>query len=680
MFHNLRQMLSSQSDLVLTLLVVGILILLFTPIPPQLLDILLIANFCFALLVLLLTFYVEKPLDFSTFPSLLLIATLFRLALNVSATRLILSDANAGEVIGAIGTHVVSGNYIIGLIVFLVLIVVQYVVITNGAQRVAEVAARFTLDSMPGKQMSIDADLNAGLINDVQARERRRQIEREGNFYGSMDGASKFVKGDAIASVIIILIDIIGGLAIGIAFMGMDWSSALHTYTLLTIGDGIVTQIPALIISTGTGIIITRAGSDNYLGQEVSKQILAHPKSILLIGIGLLFVLFLPGMPTFPVLLMLAVVSALAFIAYRAQRIRTENTQPNSPQEPDERDVYGTLNLDPVVVSVGRDLVSIVGDENRVFMDRIVAFRRQYASDIGFVIPKVRVKDDKSLNPSSYKILIYGIKVGQGDIYTDKILAINPGTVKDKFDGIPTTDPTYNLPAVWIDANQKNRARDAGYTIVEPWAVLFTHLCETIKQHSADLLTRSEAELLISLAREQNAGLLDELLPNIFTISDIQKVLQRLLSEKVSIRNLPRILETLVDAGRHNKDHDLVTEVVRQRLGAEICQGLANEDGALFVLTFDPSIEQSLTANIRGDQSQKSFVIDPKFAEQVIGRLAAHVEKMMSANLRPILLCSPEIRRHIRSFTIRVIPHLSVLSLSEIPNNISLKSYGMVSI
>jgi len=676
----IKQIISGQSDLVLAISLIGILLILFTPIPPGFLDLFLIANFSFALLILLLTFYVDKPLQFSTFPSLLLIATLFRLALNISATRLILSDANAGKVIAAIGQHVVADNYIIGLIVFLVLIVVQYVVVTNGAQRVAEVAARFTLDSMPGKQMSIDADLSAGLIDDAEARSRRKQIEREGNFYGAMDGASKFVKGDAIAGIIIVLIDIIGGLAIGIAQKNMSWSDALHTYTLLTIGDGIVTQIPALIISVGTGLIVTRAGSDSFLSHEISRQIIAYPKTLLLISGGLLLVMALPGIPVFPVFIIFTVVALVTVYAYKRGDAGSGGSDKSAEQDSQAEDIYGLLTVEPVEISIGSNLIPLVGGEESLFMDRIVAFRKQYALEVGFVIPKVRVKDNKRLAPNSYEIFINGAKTGSGELLIDKLLAINPGNVSETLLGVETKDPSYGLPALWISETLRERAKGAGYTIVEPGTVLMTHLGEIFRQQSPNLLNRAETERLINRARESAAGLVEELIPNVLTVSEVQKIFQNLLRERVSIRNVDMILEVLVDYGKQNKDPGFLTELVRQKLSSVICQSLMGEEGSVYVLTLDPSIEQSMAGGLRSQEGRSGFVIDPKFSEQLIARLSDQVESMLNANLFPVLLCAPELRRHIRSFTERMLPNLSVLSMSEIPNGVQLKSYGMVTI
>ncbi len=677
MFSRLRQLIGDQSDLVLVFSLVGILLVLFTPIPPGLLDFLLIINFSFALLILLLTFYVKKPLQFSTFPSLLLIATLFRLSLNIAATRLILSNGHAGAVIDAVGNHVVAGNYIIGFIVFLVLIVVQYVVVTNGAQRVAEVAARFTLDSMPGKQMSIDADMNIGLIDEKEARERRLNIEKEASFYGSMDGASKFVKGDAIAGIIIIIIDIIAGLSIGIAQRGLDWGEALHTYTLLTVGDGIVTQIPALIISTATGIIVTRAASDEQLSKEISKQILLFPKILVLVSIALLVAMFIPGIPTLPVAMLLIIVSLLAFVALHKKKQESFD-EVEEAENAEGEDLYGMLSVEPVEVQVGANLISLMGDNESQVMDRIAAFRKQIALDFGFVFPKVRVKDNKKLSPNSYKINVFNAQVAEGEVLADRTLAINPGSTKSKIEGIETKDPTYGLPAVWIVKDQEKTAKESGYTLVDPETVFITHLKEIIRQQSANLLTRNELELLLERIKQKHPTLIEELIPSVLRLGEIQKVLQNLLREQVSIRNLESILEVLLDYGADVKDPELLTEFVRQRLGNVICQALTNAQGDLYVLTLDPVAEKKMMSGIRNINDKTVMVLEPSLSEQMMSTAAKQVENMMSNNLLPVIICAPEIRRHLRNFTERAMPHLSIISLAEVPNTVSLKSFGMV--
>lgn len=675
----LKAKFGNQSDLLLVLAVVGILLVLFTPIPPVILDLLLILNVSVALLILLLTFYVEKPLQFSTFPSILLIATLFRLSLNVAAARLILSDGDAGKVIAAIGNHVVAGNYVVGLIVFLVLIVVQYVVVTNGAQRVAEVAARFTLDSMPGKQMSIDADMNIGLIDEAEAKRRRREIEKEASFYGAMDGASKFVKGDAIAGIIIILIDIIGGLTIGIAQRGLDWSTALHTYTLLTVGDGIVTQIPALIISTGTGIIVTRAASDAFLSKEISTQLTAYPKTLLLVSGGLLLALALPGIPAWPVLLVSILIGVVAFYAYRGRAALAAPADETPDSQSSDDDIHASLAVQPILVEVSQDLIELVGETSGL-MERIVTFRKQLAQDTGFVVPKVKFADSSRLKNGEYQISIYGTKVATATLYADKTLAINPGNSKPLSGGVATKEPTYGLPALWIDDELNSEAKQGGYTLVDPQTVLITHMGHVFRKHSAELLSRQETEALVGRVAKQNRTLIEELIPNILSLSDIQKILQSLLREDVSIRNFELILEVLIDQARANKDPIILTEAVRQRLAPQICQAFANGAGDLYVMVLDPAIEKTFSEAISHEQAPRMLTLEPRFAEQVLKRISAQVEKMMAANHTPVLLCGAEIRAFLKDFIHRAVPHLKVLSMSEVANNVKLKSFGMITV
>jgi len=675
----LRNLFGEQSELVLVLLLSGILLVLFAPIPAGLLDFLLIANFSFALLILLLTFYMQRPLEFSTFPSLLLVATLFRLGLNVAATRLILSEANAGRVIASIGTHVVGGNYVIGLIVFIVLIIVQYVVVTNGAQRVAEVAARFTLDGMPGKQMSIDADLNMGLIDQAEARERRRQVEKEANFYGAMDGASRFVKGDAIAGILIILVDVIGGLAIGIAQNGMGWGEALQTYTLLTVGDGIVTQVPALVIATGTGIIVTRAASDTRLGAEVSRQILAYPRTIAIVATVLVALAFLPGLPIMPVLTLAAAAAGLFWYAIRRRPDTAGDAKDAASPTPETaEDLYKSLKVDPAEVTIGSGIIALVGEEGRILADKLAGIRKQFALDMGVVLPPVRVRDEKRQAPNRYEIRLFGTRVAEGEVHPDRLLAINPGGERATLDGVIATDPAYGLPAVWIPEDGRPAAKTRGYTVVDASTVFVTHLSEVLRQNAHNLITRAETERLIARVRESQASLVDELIPKAASLGDIQRVLQQLVRERVPIRNMDSILEVLADCGAKAKDADFVTEQVRERLGSLICQPLADSKGQMQVLTLDSGIEQSLSSSIRAVEEKPTLVIEPRLAEGLLRKLSEEVERMSRGNLRPVLLCAPNLRRHIRRFTERLVPHLAVLSLNEIPSHVSLRSFGVV--
>ncbi|MFZ6747107.1 flagellar biosynthesis protein FlhA [Undibacterium sp. JH2W] len=681
------------SDLALVFLVLGVLVVLFAPIPSPVLDFLILANFSFAFLILLLTFYMARPVEFSTFPSLLLIATLFRLSLNVAATRLILSHGDAGKVIAAIGAYVVGGNYVIGLIVFLILIVVQYVVITSGAQRVSEVAARFTLDSMPGQQMSIDADLNMGFITQEEAQKKRKNLEKEAGFYGAMDGASKFVKGDAIAGIIILLINIIGGLLIGIMQHGIPWAQALQTYTLLTIGDGIVTQVPALVIALGTGIIVTRSASDGNLSQEVFQQILSFPKTLLLVCVALGGLLVLPGIPAVPTLGLLCFVLFVTYFSHRSKKQKDteaskegneddildgDNANANAKDDP-----YSMLPVEPIEVHVGSNWIPMINQSGSLFMDRIAVFRKQHAMDLGLVLPKVRFKDGKKLLADRYEICIDGVTVAKGEARLNQYLAIHPtGDVKS-IQGEVTKDPTYGLPALWINANQRDNASANKYTLVDGETVFLTHLTEVLRRESANLLTRGETDRLLNRVRENQSSLVDELIPTVISVSDVQRVLQNLLREKVSIRHIEAILETLADAGRSSKDTNYLTEMVRQRLGNAICQGLIGEANALQVMTLDPAIESQFLQNLQaarqeGAPANRSFVLEPKLAEQFMSKLVQQADRMMKNNMLPVLLCSPDLRRHIRALSERVVPHLRVLSMSEIPQNIELKSFGVV--
>jgi flagellar biosynthesis protein FlhA len=679
--NNIRQLLGRHTDLMLVLMVMGILTALFVPIPSPMLDLLILSNFGFALLILLLTFYVPKPIDFSTFPSLLLVATLFRLSLNVSATRLILNDADAGKVIGAVGSFVVGGNYVIGLIVFLILVVVQYVVVTSGAQRVSEVAARFTLDSMPGQQMSIDADLNMGFIDQEEAMRRRKLLEKETGFYGAMDGASKFVKGDAIAGILIMLINIIGGLTIGVMQMGMGWGEALHTFTLLTIGDGIVTQVPGLVIAVGTGIIVTRSASDRTLSLEVFQQITAHPKTLALVAGVMGCVTLMPGVPMLPALFLLGMLLLVTKLANdRAKKNNAQAQQDQTVGQPanDIDDVYESMAVDPIEVKLSPTLIPFIEGTEIGLLDRVTAFRKQFALESGFVIPKVRFKQEVALKDGRYEIRFFGSLMASGDIKPDQTLAIYSGGEVRAIPGTETTDPTYGLPAFWIDDDKKEMARVARYTLVDGPTVLLTHLNEVIRQQSAALLTRGQTAQMMERLHKTQSPLIDELIPNVLTMSEVQRVLQDLLREKVSIRNLELIIEVLVDSGRSMKDPVPLTELVRQRLSAAICEPLVASSGYLQVLTFDPAIEQSLARLLHASQSGRGLAMEPRFAEQLLSATGQQVEKMMKASMVPVLLCAPELRRHVRAMTERMLPHLRVLAITEIPGTVALKSFATV--
>jgi len=670
------------ADLVLIALVMGILLVLFAPIPAGLLDFLIVVNFSLALLVLLMTFYAPRPVDFSTFPAVLLIATLFRLALNVSATRLILSEGDAGRVINAVGTHVVGGNYVIGLIVFLILVVVQYVVITNGAQRVSEVAARFTLDSMPGQQMSIDADLNMGFIDQDEAKRRRKVLEREAAFYGAMDGASKFVKGDAVAGIVIMLINIVGGLIIGVLQQGMPWGEALRHYTLLTIGDGIVTQIPALVISVGTGLIVTRSSSDSQLGGEVIRQLFAFPRTLAVLAGALLGIALLPGMPAAPPLLIAACVVAAYYYGRKAVPNADASEPATQNTEPKSNDPYAIYDVHALEVEMGAALARHLGGEQGAqgaLSDRVTAFRAQYAIDSGLVIPKIQFKQSAALADEDYRISVFGEPVAGARIYLQRTLAIHPTGDLSVIAGVETREPTYGLPALWIEESTREAARKARYTLVDGATVLFTHLCEIVRQRSAELLTRAETERMLARIRETQPGLVEELVPTQLALSDVQKVLQNLLREKVPVRNLQAIVEGLIDGVRASKDPGALTELVRQRLALGICNSVSADRKTLHVLTLDAAVEDGLLAATgTATPSRETRRVEPRMLDLALVRIASATEKMLKSNLTPVLLCTPELRRSLRGLCERTVPHLRVLSLAEVATGYELKVFSSI--
>jgi len=665
-------------DLVLVIGVIAILLILFAPIPPLLIDLSLVLNFAFALTLLLLTFYVARPVDFSTFPSLLLITTLFRLSLNVAATRLILTNAYAGEVIGSIGSFAVQGNFIVGLVVFFILVVVQYVVVTSGAQRVSEVAARFVLDSVPGQQMSIDADLNMGLIDQNEAKRRRKDLEKEAGFYGAMDGASKFVKGDAIAGIIILLINIVAGWTVGVAQLDMSWSDALSTFTLLTIGDGIVTQVPALVISVATGIIVTRSSADRQLSTEVFNQLGSVPKVPLIVLGTLLLLLALPGMPIWPMAIVVLIAVALFFVARRRKQAEAAQSLFDQPEGSGE---LKTAKAAPAVeILLGKQLGEQWLSIKPLLGERISVLRTQQEKASGFAFPALLFQDGSQLSPFDYEIALYGARHGYAQIYPDKILAIRASDAGELLPGIETRDPAFGLPAVWIDASVSERAQRAGFTLVDPVTVLMTHLGELMRNEAALLLSRADVVALLEGVRSRQPGLIEELIPTTMTVSDVQRVLQNLLSEDVSIRNMDLVCETLVDSGRTIKDVTDLTELVRQRLSHGICHSLRGKHDQLAVLSLDPRVEGQITESVRRAGKGTSLVLDPRLAEQFIRRLIPMAEAMMRQSMAPVLLCNAEIRRHLKTLTRRTIPRLSVLSVTEIPHTVDLKSFSILKI
>jgi len=676
---------AKNSDLFMAVAVVAILVFMIIPLPPVLLDLLISFNITFALIILLASMYTLRPLELSSFPSILLLITLFRLSLNVASTRIILIHGNegstaAGKVIQAFGNFVVGGNYLVGIIVFIILVVINFMVITKGAGRIAEVAARFTLDAMPGKQMSIDADLNAGLINEQEARARREEISQEAEYYGAMDGANKFVRGDAIAGIIITLANIIGGLTIGVFQNKMSFGNAAETYTLLTIGDGLVTQIPALIVSTSAGIIVSRAGAESNLGQEITSQILFQPRAIGITAIVLFGFGIIPGLPLMPFWVLASLAAGLTYLIHRAtrQRIQAEQDAHLLEEVPAPVERLDALPLlDTLAIEVGYGLIPLVdADQNGELLERIKSIRRQMASEIGIVVPPVHIQDNMQLKPGQYSILLKGNEIAGGDLMTNYHLAMNPGAADEEIDGIPTTEPTYGLPALWIKESAKENALAKGYTVVDLATVMTTHLSEIVKRHSFEFLGRQEVQQLLDNLKESHPKVVEELIPNLLPLGGVVKVLQNLLREQVPIRDLLAILETLADWAPATKDLDLLTEYVRQALARTISKMHLTPEGTLPVLTLDHSIESAMVEAIQRTDQGTLFALDPSVAQKMVNNLVQTMEKYTALNYQPVIVCSAHIRGHFKKLVDRFIPNITVLSYDEIINNIEIQSLG----
>lgn len=676
----------SARDLSVLIMVVLIIAMLIIPLPSWLLSVLIIINISLALLVLLTSMNMSEPLQFSIFPSLLLLLTLFRLGLNVSTTRAILSKGEAGGVVETFGTFVIGGNVVVGFVVFLILIIIQFIVITKGAERVSEVAARFTLDAMPGKQMSIDADLNAGIISEQQAKERREKIAQEADFYGAMDGASKFVKGDAIAGIIIVLINMLFGMVIGVVQQGMDIGEAVKRYTLLTVGDGIVSQIPALLISTATGIVVTRAASDDNLGADITRQLLAYPK-MLYVTAGTIFLL---GLLT-PIndLLTIPIAALLAFGAH--QFTKQENVPQTATEETEEEiemdqmkspeSVVSLLSVDPIEFEFGYGLIPLAdANQGGDLLDRIVMIRRQLALELGIVIPVVRIRDNIQLQPNEYRLKIKGDEVARGELLLDHYLAMSPGIEDDSIEGIDTVEPAFGLPAKWISEEMKERAEMFGYTVVDPPSVVSTHITELLKAHAHELLGRQETKQLIDHVKESYPILVEEVTPNPLSVGDIQKVLANLLREKVSIRNLPVIFETLADFGRMTTDPDLLTEYVRQALARQITSQYVVEGQPLRVITLSGKVEKMIAEGVQQTEHGNYLALDPVVSQAIIEAIAMQIEQFPFQDQSPILLCSPAVRMYVRQLTERYFRHVPVLSYNELEANVEVQSVGVVNI
>lgn len=676
----------SARDLSVLLSVILIVAMLIIPFPPWLLSVLIMVNISIALLVLLNTMNMTEPLQFSVFPSLLLLLTLFRLGLNVSTTRSILSKGEAGGVVETFGTFVVGGNVVVGMVVFLILIIIQFIVITKGSERVSEVAARFTLDAMPGKQMSIDADLNAGMISEQQARERREKVSREADFYGAMDGASKFVKGDAIAGIIIVLINLIFGIVIGMTQLGLSIGDSAQKFSLLTVGDGIVSQIPALLISTATGIVVTRAASDGNLGIDITSQLLAYPK-MLYVGAATIFLL---GLFT-PIhdMLTIPIAALMAFGGYSFSRVPEPDKQQLQEMEEDiqmdemksPESVVNLLNVDPIEFEFGYGLIPLAdANQGGDLLDRIVMIRRQLAIELGLVIPVVRIRDNIQLQPNEYRLKIKGNEMARGELLLDHYLAMSPGIDDDSIEGIDTIEPSFGLPAKWITEEMKEQAEIFGYTVVDPPSVVSTHITEVIKANAHELLGRQETKQLIDHLRESYPILVEEATPNPLSVGEIQKVLGKLLKENVSIRNLPIIFETLADYGKVTTDTDILAEYVRQALARQITNQYSRNGETLKVITLSGRVEKVIAEGVQQTEHGNYLSLDPAVSQGILESVANQVEQLSIMEQTPIILCSPAVRMYVRQLTERYFAQIPVLSYNELEANVEVQSVGVVNV
>ncbi|MBL4952960.1 flagellar biosynthesis protein FlhA [Neobacillus sp. YIM B02564] len=673
-------------DLSVLVVVILIVAMMIIPLPTILLDFLLICNISISLMILLVAMNTKEALEFSIFPTALLLTTLFRLALNVSTTRSILSKADGGRVIETFGSFVIGGSPVVGFVVFLILVVIQFIVITKGSERVAEVAARFTLDAMPGKQMSIDADMNAGLISEQEARMRRRKIEQEADFYGAMDGASKFVKGDAIAGIVILLINVIGGFIIGMVIHGMGFAESASTFTLLSVGDGLVSQVPALLISTATGITVTRAASEGNLGSDIIKQVFSYPKllyivagTIMLLGlltpIGLLL--------TIPVGLLLILGGLSIQRTAKQDELMSEELE-KAEMEEDIRSpekVVNLLQLDPLELEIGYGLIPLADQkQGGDILDRIVMIRRQFAIELGLIIPTIRIRDNLQLPANQYVLKFRGSKIASGEVYLDHFLAMIQGEDAETIEGIRVVEPAFGLPAVWVTAEEKQRAELMGYMIVDPPSVIATHLTEVLKQYAHELLHREETQELIDNLKETHPNLVNELVPALLSVGDIQKVLQSLLREQISIRDLAAIFETLADYAVYTKDSKVLTEYVRQSLTRQITEQYADQ-GVIHVLTAGASLEKGISDSIQQTETGAYYLsVDPQLSRRITEELQVQIERVMKSGGQPIFLTSPSIRMYLKQFVDKIMPTVPVLSYTELEPDIEIQSIGVVNI
>jgi len=675
-----------KSDIAIAILILAVLFVIIFPPTTLLMDFLLIVNISVCIIILLFSLYVKDPVDFSVFPTILLFITLFRLALNLASTRLILGNqGDAGQIIRAFGEVVVGGNLAVGVVSFLVILIVQFMVITKGAERVAEVCARFTLDAMPGKQMAIDADLNSGLIDEDGARTRREKIQHEADFHGAMDGASKFIKGDAIAGLLVTFINVIGGLIIGMLTMNLPIGDIANIFVLATIGDGLVTQIPALLVSTASGIIVTRSGREATFGTEIASQILAQPHAIIMGGVLLVIISLVPGLPTIPMWLVAALLMIIGYVINsRRQKAaivdehEVEEVTAEEKRKPES--VTALLQVDPIELEFGYGIVPMVDvSQGGDLLDRVVMIRRQCALDMGVIVPAIRLRDNIQLGTNTYSIKIKGVEIARGEVMADHLLALSSGDVEEEIYGIPTVEPTFGLPALWIPKSDREEAEILGYSTVDPPSVIATHLTEIIKRYGHELLNRQQVQTLVENLKKTQPALVDEVVPKIFSLGEIQKILANLLSENVPIRDMATIIETLGDYGNLTRDTDLLTEYVRQSLKRSISKRFIPDDVA-YAITLDPSLEQLIIDSTKQSEHGAYLAIEPVQVHTIFDRLRTIIENMRNKGRTPVILTSPLVRRQFRKITEQISPELAVLSYNEIESSVEVYSEGVVKI
>lgn len=680
--------LKKRTDILVGFGIIGIILMIIIPLPPFLLDIMLALNIGFSILILLMTIFSTSILELSIFPTILLVTTLFRLGLNISSTRLILGQGYAGSVIESFGSFVVGGNYVVGIIIFLIIIIIQFVVITNGSGRVSEVSARFTLDALPGKQMSIDADLNAGMIDEKTAKKRRTELQQEAEFYGSMDGASKFVKGDAIAGIIITTINILAGMVIGVVMLNMDFMESIQTYTRLTIGDGLVSQIPALIISTSAGILVTKVNGEENFSSQLGKQLMSIPQAVLMAGIVLVLLGLLPGLPKLSFFTLGAGAIFVGYTLKKEEKSEQENAlleieEPPTPEESLENaeDVSTLINVEPIEVEIGYGIIPLADESSGGdLLQRIVSVRRQCAIDMGIIVHPIRIRDNLQLEPNQYTIKIKGVPVTTYELMPNMLLCMNPMGMDIDMEGISTKEPTFGLDALWIEKDKAEEAELYGFTVVDPTTILVTHLLETIKAKSYELMGRQEVKAIIDATRERYSAVVDELIPDLMTLGEVQKIFQNLLKEKVSIKDRVTILETLADNARNTKDLELLTEYVRMAMSRSICFELIDENNSIVVTTLSMEIENLVANSLQRSVNGTYPAIDPDTTNNIFRGIQNTIESVNFNNNRPILLVSPKIRAPFRKLVEMVFPNLTILSLNEIPSDVQIKSQGVVNI